>query len=49
MALRRNFTREYCRVNKLAEASPLYKVLEAGMYAIPKLSKVRRIVKEHAK
>lgn len=46
MKLRKSFTREYCRVNWLTEESPLRKVIEAGTYAIPKLSKVRRIVKE---
>mmetsp|Transcript_40757 Transcript_40757/g.53471 ORF Transcript_40757/g.53471 Transcript_40757/m.53471 type:complete len:116 (+) Transcript_40757:1246-1593(+) len=33
----------------MSEESPLQKILEAGTYAIPKLSKVRRIVKENAK
>lgn len=49
LGLRKAFTREFCRVNRINEESPLQKVLEAGTYAIPKLSKVRRIVKENAK
>ena len=43
--LRKNFIKEYCKVNKLGLESPLLKTIEAGTYAIPKLAKVRRIIK----
>ena len=49
LALRKAFTREYCRVNKISEESPLYRTIEAGTYAIPKLAKLRRIIKENSK
>ena len=49
ISLRKAFTKEFCRVNKITEESPLSKTLEAGTYAIPKLSKLRRIIKESAK
>lgn len=47
--LRKAFTREYCRVYRIAEESPLQKTIEAGTYAIPKLAKVRRMIKESFK
>ena len=47
--LRKAFTREYCRVNRITEESPLQKTIEAGTYAIPKLAKLRRIFKERGK
>ena len=46
LSLRKAFTKEYCRINKITEESPLQKTIEAGTYAIPKLAKVRRMVKE---
>jgi len=44
VALRKAFTREYCRINRITEESPLQKTIEAGTYAIPKLAKLRRII-----
>ena len=47
--LRKAFTREYCRVYRITEESPLQKTIEAGTYAVPKLAKVRRMIKESFK
>lgn len=49
VALRKTFTKEYCRINRISEESPLQKTIEAGTYAMPKLAKVRRIIKESYK
>ena len=47
--LRKVFVKEFCRVNKLSLESPLLKTIEAGTYAIPKLAKVRKIIKSNSK
>lgn len=49
LELRQAFEREYCRVNSISTQSALLQTVEAGTYAIPKLAKVRRIIKEHYK
>ena len=49
LSLRSSFEREFCRVNQISNESPLLQTIEAGTYAIPKLAKVRRIIKEHYK
>ena len=47
--LRKSFVKEFCKVNKLGLESPLLKTIEAGTYAIPKLAKVRKIIKSTSK
>ena len=39
------FVKEYCKANNIVLESPLLKTIQAGTYAIPKLAKVRKIIK----
>ena len=47
--LRKVFVKEFCKVNRLSLESPLLKTIEAGTYAIPKLAKVRKIIRTSSK
>jgi hypothetical protein len=42
--IKQEFIRDFCRVQKLSVESPLLKTIEASVYAIPKLAKVRKII-----
>ena len=47
--LREMFVKEYCKANNINLESPLLKTIQAGTYAIPKLAKVRKIIKSDQK
>jgi len=44
--VRYTFINEFCTLNKLSLQSPLLKIVKAGSMAIPKLSKLRKIIDE---
>ena len=43
------FVKEYCKANNIVLESPLLKTIQAGTYAIPKLAKIRKIIKPDQK
>ena len=47
--LKEMFVKEYCKANNIVLESPLLKTIQAGTYAIPKLAKIRKIIKPDQK
>ena len=44
--MKREFIQDFCQIQNLSYESPLLKIIEASVYAISKLAKVRKIIEK---